>query len=409
MRRTLRLVLTLLAFAAPLAAQVVNGSVVLADGTTRVPGAIVVATTASGVTVGRALTTGRGAFVIALAGPATVSLTVLRIGYRPSTGPTVEVGAGATVSTRVVFAARAITLTSVDIRERETCRVQGDSSLAVAQVWEEARKAMLTTQLSNEGAVLTADWIEYDRTLDTTSRLVQQQRVRSAQHPTTHAFRSQPADVLASAGYVVADSGGTTYYAPDADALLSEAFVNSHCFRLAASPLDGADRLIGVAFAPARDHRDARDIEGTLWLDRASAELRFLEYRYTNLPDVAAAAQAGGRVEFLRLAEGQWLVSRWFIRMPQLAMRDRSSEAGQRRLVRARTRQVLRAVRITGGEVLRATRRDSVLYQAVGATVTVHLVSPDPARPRAPSSLCRRAPRSRRRSGRASRATRGVP
>ena len=43
----------------------------------------------------------------------------------------------------------------------------------------------------------------------------------------------------------------------------------------------------------------------------------------------------------------------------------------------ARTRQVLRAVRITGGEVLRATRRDSVLYRAVGATVTVHLVSRD--------------------------------
>ena len=166
MRRTLRLVLTLLAFAAPLAAQVVTGSVVLADGTTRVPGAIVVATTASGVTVGRALTTGRGTFVIALAGPATVSLTVLRIGYRPSAGPTLEVGAGATVSARIVFTARAITLTAVNIRERETCRVQGDSSLAVAQVWEEARKAMLTTQLSNERAAAGrgATWCRgYDR------------------------------------------------------------------------------------------------------------------------------------------------------------------------------------------------------------------------------------------------------
>jgi hypothetical protein len=52
---------------------------------------------------------------------------------------------------RIVFAAEAVVLSAMNVRERETCRVNADSGFMVARVWEEARKAMLTSQLSADG------------------------------------------------------------------------------------------------------------------------------------------------------------------------------------------------------------------------------------------------------------------
>jgi hypothetical protein len=237
---------------------------------------------------------------------------LLRIGFRPTQLPPLQIGATAGPLVRFVLANQPVVLSSVNVRDRETCRVSADTGMMVARVWEEARKAMLTTQLVSEGAPLVADWIEYDRGMDSSAHVVRQQRVRASQNPTTHAFKSRPAAELDSTGYVVSDTTGTTYYAPDADVLLSEPFAAGHCFHLVEAPRSaGTPNLIGVAFQPVRERRDKNEIDGTLWLDRTTAELRSLEFRYTNLPEYVAPANPGGRVEFLRLNDGHWLVSRW--------------------------------------------------------------------------------------------------
>ena len=108
-------------------AQIINGTVVLPDGTTPVSGAIVMALDANGATVVRGLTTGRGTFILKLPAPRTVDLRLLRIGYKPLRGPSVTVAAGETKSVTVVYDAATVSLAAVNIRERETCRVQADS------------------------------------------------------------------------------------------------------------------------------------------------------------------------------------------------------------------------------------------------------------------------------------------
>jgi hypothetical protein len=287
-----------------------------------------------------------------------------------------------------VLSDQAVVLSSINIRERETCRVNADTGFMVARVWEEARKAMLSTQLSSDGAPLFAEWIEYDRMLDSAARLVREQRIRTSRNPTTHAFRSRPAAFLDSAGYVVADNTGTMYFAPDAEVLLSESFAAGHCFHLVASPSTaGAAQLIGVGFQPSRDRRDKRDIEGTLWVDRTSAELRTLDFRYTNLPDVVREAAAGGRVEFLRLKDGNWLVSRWHVRMPLVGAQRRSSAEGLGRVVISGSVSAIRGIQITGGEVTRVTRHDSLVHQATGPSITLQIVSRDSLVPSSAASL----------------------
>lgn len=281
---------------------------------------------------------------------------------------------------RFVLANQPVVLSSVNVRDRETCRVGADTGLMVARVWEEARKAMLTTQLVAEGTPLFAEWIEFDRGLDSTARVVKEQRIRTSRNPTTHAFRSRPATELDSTGYVVSDSSGTTYFAPDADVLLSEPFAAGHCFHLVEPPRSaGAANLIGVAFQPARESQGKQEIQGTLWLDRASAELKSIEFRYTNLPDVVSPAEPGGRVDFLRLSDGGWLVSRWNVRMPRVGPRGRAPQVGLGRMIvtTSAASMILRGVQITGGEVTRVTRRDTLVYAATGPSITLTVVSRD--------------------------------
>jgi hypothetical protein len=361
---------------APLAAQVVTGVVVQRDSVTAVASVIVAAVDAQGASVVRTLTSQRGEFVLRLPSSERYSLRVLRIGYRPTQGPAVSVAAGETERVRIVVSSEAVTLAAMGVKEQQTCRVNADTGLLVARVWEEARKAMLTSQLSTGDAPLFAEWVNYDRVLDPLGKVVQQQSIHTARNPTTHAFRSVPIEVLQAKGYVVLDSGATHFYAPDADVLLSDAFVTGHCFRLADAPRDRPG-LIGVAFQPSREREELHEIEGTLWLDRATAELRTLEFRYLNLPDVAQPAHPGGTVEFLRLGDGNWLVSRWSVRMPMIAAREKTADAGLRRTIMTNTPTYLRALQVTGGEVMRATRHDSLVYQSRGPSVAVQVVSRD--------------------------------
>jgi hypothetical protein len=72
---------------------------------------------------------------------------------------------------------------------------------------------------------------------------------------------------------------------------------------------------VGLGFEPVKD-RQVPEIKGTLWVDRASAELRALEYEYVNVPSTVRAPGLGGRSEFARLAGGGWIIRDWYIRMP---------------------------------------------------------------------------------------------
>ena len=376
MGRSLFTAFAALLFATALRAQAVTGFVLARDGTP-VSGALVVATTGRSDAGVRTLSGSRGEFRLRLPQPGRYTITVLRVGYRPTQGPTVDVAAGATEHVQITFSGEVVTLTAVNVRERETCRVGADTGYMVARVWEEARKAMLSSQLTTDDAPLFAEWVEYDRMLDSTGRLVRAQRVKSERHPTTHAFRSVPIAVLDSLGYVVSDASGTTYYAPDAEVLLSESFASRHCFHLVGPQSRADSGLIGVAFAPGRDARDSHEIEGTLWLDRATAELRRLEFKYTNLPDVVASAGAGGRVEFRRLIDGNWLISRWSLRMPQVERKGQSAADAFRRTIQATSTLVVHGVQVTGGEVDRVLRNDSLVYRATGPAVDVQVATRD--------------------------------
>jgi hypothetical protein len=172
-------------------------------------------------------------------------------------------------------------------------------------------------------------------------------------------FRSRSASQLADEGYVVTEGSETWYYLPDAEVLLEDEFVETHCFRVIRDRRERAGQ-VGLAFEPERG-RELPDIEGVLWLDEGSAELGVLEIRYTSLPGDVNDDRIGGRVEFARLPSGTWIVRRWEIRTPMLQIEEQEILAMRRR----RQRAYVLGFRDSGGEILRVAGLDgSEIYSA---------------------------------------------
>jgi len=360
-------------------AQEVRGIVVLPDSATPARGILLTATDARGEIVGRALSDARGEFQLRVPRPMRVTVRALRVGFRPTVYGAVDLGAAA-VTVRVVLQPNAVQLASITVRRSDACRARDDGRTRVAEVWEEARKALLVAETQRDDGLI-AEWTQYDRQIDTTGRRVLDQAVHLTRSSSNRPFRSQEAALLAKDGYVVERDGEIIYYAPDADVLLSDSFAATHCFRLAAPPED-APWLIGLQFRPIDAARARRDIEGTFWIDRRSAELRSLEFAFTNMPPASERAEPGGRVEFTRLPDGEWLVSRWHIRMPELQRIMQSTRASARLSVVGSPIR-WRGTKVVGGEITQVERAGVVIYRAQGSALVVRLRPPpdDPTLP----------------------------
>ena len=127
----------------PLTAQAVNGTVVLPDGSTPASGVIVLFENASGVVVHRALTGQRGTFTTEFKSGGDYRARVLRVGYKPTELPGVRVAPTGTTTLRIVLTASAVTLPVVSVRGADVCRGDRAEGALVAEVWEEARKALI--------------------------------------------------------------------------------------------------------------------------------------------------------------------------------------------------------------------------------------------------------------------------
>jgi hypothetical protein len=374
---SLRLVLPLTAAALLLAngpadSQTIHGRLLEDPGSSAAPGTLVVLLDASGAQRGSVLTDEDGRFVLRAPGTGSYRLRAERIGVRSSTSPDLQLTAGQTLEYTLRVGSQPVLLAPLVARAgRARCARVPDSGPETITVWEEARKALNAARHTGRGS-LSYRLVRHARELSLPALGVQVERADTGTWTGTSPFVSVPVERLGTDGFVVRDETGTTWYAPDAEVLLSEAFLEGHCFRLVEAR--GADGLIGLAFVPVRGGRNP-DVEGTLWLDPVSAELRHLEFAYTRLDalDFEASlrgAPLGGRVDFVRLPSGGWIASRWSVRMPMLGKAGAGVGFGS-------NERRLRVVRIAeqGGHVTRVTdARGRVLREVDGAGIvgTVH-------------------------------------
>jgi hypothetical protein len=293
----------------------------LVEGPTGRPvnGALMVLLDRHGAQRAGALTDTAGRFVVRAPEPGLYTLRAERIGYASTYSQPFNLAEGQTIEQHIAATMHAVNLEGIHVVARRRCILRPEEGTATHQLWEEAQKALNATAWTQRQGLFRFRIMDYHREISLENGRVRRESATSTSRIGSRPFRSLSAAELAEGGYVQ----DTLYYAPDADVLLSDVFRDSYCFRLA-HPGKGQDAgLIGLAFEPVNRPRRP-DIRGVLWLERATAELRYLEYRYTDLRLDGATEALGGRVEFHRLPTGSWIVSRWQIRTPVRAVRIRN-------------------------------------------------------------------------------------
>lgn len=310
---------------APGAAQTVRGAVVTQGSGEPVEGALTLLLDDGGRRVAATLSGPRGRYELTAPGPGRYRVAAERIGYATSTTPFFTLAAGAVVERTVVASVKAISLDAIRVTGTSRCRPQRKAPADVQQLWDEARKALTAVSLVEDAPAVTFQLERWELDLDPATNKVVDATRRQAEATGDYPFRSPPAKVLLERGFVEARRDSSIFYAPDAHVLLSDAFQSRYCYRVVA----GDSGRLGLAFEPLPGTQPASGVEGTLWLDGASAELRSLQYTYRGMdyeiPSLLPGAlkrqrRPGGQMRFRRLSNGAWIVSDWSIRAPRYAM-----------------------------------------------------------------------------------------
>jgi hypothetical protein len=109
------------------------------------------------------------------------------------------------------------------------------------------------------------------------------------------------------------EGGGRHYYGPDMQVLVSDWFLDNHCFTLDKDRSKG-DTVV-IKFDPA-GHPKQTDVSGTLVLDRSTLTMRHMTYQLRNLPDGMPDRSAGGEMSFAERGTGLWVPTEWAIWAP---------------------------------------------------------------------------------------------
>ncbi|MDZ4674546.1 MAG: carboxypeptidase-like regulatory domain-containing protein [Gemmatimonadota bacterium] len=325
MKTTLLVALVLIGIGAELSAQQVQ--VRLREEGTLAPvnGAIVRLLSDSG-TVAQGLTDAAGR--VALRAPVNGSyrLKIDRIGYLGILTANFDLTAGTPFPSDVLMPTTRLELPTIEVQTRSRCNPQGPDGREALAIWEEIQKALTANLITTRTAAIPLHVREFRRWLQRNGTPIREYNVAS-RIARGHIYRSMEPATLAEVGFVVMDARDSmTYAVPDAALLTSDAFVSTHCFGVT----PGDEGLVGLTFEPVPG-RKLPEVAGTIWVDRATGELKFLEYEYLNLPGLLGRAELGGRVEFQQLPTGQWIVSYWHVRTPDITSSEVRATGGVRR------------------------------------------------------------------------------
>lgn len=311
-----------------------------------------------------------GCAVLTAPSPGTYRLKVDRIGWVGTTTPLFILAAGESLPFAIRMPTLRLELPTLEVQVRGSrCGRRTEAGPRAAALWAEIEKALTASVLTERADPEALVARRFRREVGLDGRVHREWTTYAAMHQGRFFAAPSPA-TTAQFGFVLVDArDSVTYTAPDADLLLSDTFVLAHCFRA----VEGDSGLVGLAFEPVDDRRVV-EMEGTLWLDRDSKELRSLDFAYRGLPPLLRDRRLGGRVEFARLPSGGWIVGSWSIRTPILEeIPSRASRLPPRIAGRANARD--QTVRVAGYLELggRITAEENTREVANAAIVAVRV------------------------------------
>ena len=296
-----------------------------------------------------------GLFQLEAPGPGNYRLRAERIGYATSHSEFFDLAAGDTLVIEIRAQVEAISLRGIEAVADRQCRVRPGEGLAVTRVWEEARKALEAAAWTQELGLYRYDVLRIKRRLDRRERTIRSEDRIYSELLAAAPYVSRPADSLQAGGFAHYSPEESVFWAPDAEVLLSDAFLDTHCLLIRGERNNEAG-VVGLEFEPV-PNRTVPEIAGTIWLDQATSRLRRLEFEYRNLgaPESLMDAEPGGWVEFHALPDGTWIVTSWSLRL--FRARVDPETAGDR------SRVELDGITLEHGELLRAQGNEGTVYR----------------------------------------------
>ena len=294
-------------------AQRVYGRVVEADGRTGLAGAVVTLVQDS-VRATPVLSGADGRYAIRAPKPGRWQVRADAIGRPSQLSRQLTLGANDTTRVDLRFPPYVPSLAMVRVSADRTCLLRPDEGERMAEVWQAIRTALEASTATERERRTPLELEVTDYRLDVfkqrTAAMKLTLRSRSGA-----GFLSAAPEELVVKGYVRQVGDSVAYFAPDASVITSESFLATHCFRVEErAPLIGA-RQVGLSFQPLPD-RVVGDVRGTLWLDAQTSALRKLELEYVVPGRTSSLPSADATMEFSRLPNGRWFVSRWMLNMP---------------------------------------------------------------------------------------------
>ncbi|HEX9564192.1 MAG TPA: carboxypeptidase-like regulatory domain-containing protein [Gemmatimonadaceae bacterium] len=350
--------LSLVTVPATMAAQVIRGTITAEGGVSPVRGAVVTLLDTRGATAGRrTLTDVRGAFALRAPSAGAWSLEVRAIGYSPLRTRARQIATGETVIEDVSLRRIVTRLAALRVEARSECRRAADLDPVASEVWDDVWAALASSEVARDLRLVRAEVFVYTREVDVPTNRVTWEERGLASVLDERPFRTAPAAELTSLGFWRRSAlGNVEFYGIDAGTLISTEFLGTHCFSLVRRDSGGVPR-IGLSFRPVNSRATA-DVQGTLWVDPDTRELRLLDFTYTGLRLRGPAA--GGSMRFSRLDSGLLVDDLWTIQHPFEQARPPGAQRtgrGAAPAPEARREQAGTTVRLGGGFVLTDSAR----------------------------------------------------
>lgn len=207
--------------------------------------------------VSQGLTDESGRVVLRGRSAGTYRLSIARIGWTGLEPAPFALDSGQVLRLSLGMSSKRVLLPSIEVRSTSNCSAKGREGEVAAALWQEINKALTANLITERQGLVPLHLREFLRDVDLSGKPLREW-ITTSRIIRGPPFASLAAASLVSTGFVFEQGDTAVFAAPDASLLLSDQFIETHCF----GSRESKSGLAALAFRPTSGRR-VPDVSGT--------------------------------------------------------------------------------------------------------------------------------------------------